>query len=187
VQAPLKLLVTVATAAYPLLVYLGFGRWDPLWLALGLAALLFLRAWSGRDPMWLVAGVGAVLLAAATLLAGSWLPLKLYPVMVSVVLLAVFATSLWRGPTIIERIARISEPQLPPEGVAYTRKVTLAWCGFFLANGALSAATAVWASEQLWLLYNGLLSYLLIAAFFGIELVLRRRMRARTAAASAHG
>lgn len=183
---PLNLLVALATALYPLLVYLGFGRWDPLWLACGLAALMFLRAWCG-DPVWLAAGIGALLLGAATTLAGSWLPLKLYPVMVSAVLLGVFGASLWRGPTIIERIARITEPQLPPAGVAYTRKVTLAWCGFFLANGVASAATALWASERAWLLYNGLLAYLLIAAFFGGEWLLRRRMRARTAPGVSHG
>jgi uncharacterized membrane protein len=187
VQALLKVLATLATAAYPLLVYLGFGRWDPLWLALGLVALMVLRAWSGRDAVWLVAAGGALVLGAATAVAGSWLPLKLYPVMVSAVLLAVFGFSLWRPPTIVERIARMTEPQLPPQAIAYTRKVTLAWCGFFLANGALSAATALWASEPLWLLYNGLLSYLLVAAFFGGEWVVRRRMRARLAAAASHG
>lgn len=183
----LQLLAMVATAAYPLLVYLGFGRWDPLWLALGLAGLMLLRAAGARDAMWLVAAIGALLLGAATTLAGSWLPLKLYPVMVSAVLLAVFGASLWRGPTVIERIARMREPQLPPAGVAYTRKVTLAWCAFFVGNGALSAATALWASEQLWLLYNGLLSYLLIGTFFVAEWLLRQRLRARLAAEAAHG
>ena len=174
-QAPLKLLATLATAAYPLLVYLGFGRWDPLWLALGLAALMFLRAWSGRTPLWVVAGFGALALGAAGSLGGGWMPLKLYPVMVSAVLLAVFGASLWRPPTVVERIARLADPQLSPQGVAYTRKVTIAWCAFFVANGAVSAATALWGSEQLWLLYNGLLSYLLIAALFAGEWMVRRR------------
>lgn len=183
---PINLLVALATALYPLLVYLGLGRWDPLWLALGLAALMFLRGWCG-DPVWLVAGLGALLLGAATTLAGSWLPLKLYPVMVSAVLLGVFATSLWRGPTIIERIARVTEPHLPAAGVAYTRKVTIAWCGFFIANGAASAATALWASDSIWVLYNGLLAYLLIALFFGGEWLLRQRMRARSAPRVSHG
>lgn len=186
-HAPLKALATLATVAYPLVVYLGFGRWNPLWIALALAALLLLRAWSGREAIWLVAGGGALLLGAAASLGDSWLPLKLYPVMVSGVLLAVFGFSLWRGPTVIERIARLAEPQLPPQAVAYTRKVTLAWCGFFLANGAISAATAVWGSEQAWLLYNGLLSYALVGLFFGAEWMLRQRMRARGAAPGSHG
>jgi uncharacterized membrane protein len=179
VPAFVQVLLAVATAAYPLLVYLGFGRWDPLWLALALAALFALRAWSARDPVWLAAGAGALALGAAASFAGSWMPLKLYPVLVSAVLLAVFGASVLRPPTVVERIARLHEPTLPPQGVAYTRKVTLAWCGFFLANGAVSAATALWASDAVWLLYNGLLAYLLIAAFFGGEWLLRQRHLAR--------
>jgi uncharacterized membrane protein len=184
VQPAFQVLLTAATVAYPLVVYLGFGRWNPAWLALALAGLLFLRALGSRDLVWAAAGVGALLLGAAAGLGGSWVPLKLYPVMVSAVLLAVFGFSLRHPPTIIERIARLREPQLPPQAVAYTRKVTLAWCGFFLANGAVSAATALWASDQFWVLYNGLLSYLLVGAFFGIEWLLRQRMRARLATAS---
>jgi uncharacterized membrane protein len=179
VRALLQAGLTLATAAYPLVVYLGFGRWDPLWLALALAALLALRAFSGGDPVWLLAGVLALLLGATASLAGTWVPLKLYPVMVSAVLLAVFAASLVRPPTVIERIARLREPDLPPAGVAYTRRVTLAWCGFFVANGTASAATAVWGSEAFWLLYNGLIAYLLIGAFFAAEWLLRQRHLAR--------
>lgn len=186
-QSPLKALLTLATVAYPLVVYLGFGRWDPAWLAVLLAALMFLRAAGGRDPLWLVAGVGALLLGLAAKMGGGWVPLKLYPVMVSIVLLGVFATSLWRGPTVIERIARIAEPDLPAAAVPYTRKVTLAWCGFFVVNGGLSAATALWGSEQVWLLYNGLLSYVFIGAFFGAEWLLRQRLRARLATLPSHG
>jgi uncharacterized membrane protein len=187
VQARLKLLVTAATLAYPLVVYLGFGRWNPAWMALALAALLFLRAWSGRDPVWLATGCGALVLGAAAGLGDSAVPLKLYPVMVSGVLLAVFGFSLWRPPTVIERIARLAEPQLPAAGVAYTRKVTLAWCGFFLANGAISAATALWGSEQAWILWNGLLSYAMVGLFFAGEWLLRQRLRARLAAPEARG
>jgi len=187
VRAPLKLLAAVATVAYPLVVYLGLGRWDPLWIALALAALLLLRAWSGRDPVWLAAGCGALALGAASGLGHSWLPLKLYPVLVSAVLLVVFGLSLWRPPTVVERIARLTEPELPPQGVAYTRKVTVAWCAFFVANGAIALATTLWGSEQAWLLWNGLLSYLAMGLFFAVEWMLRQRMRARVAAAGSHG
>jgi uncharacterized membrane protein len=107
--------------------------------------------------------------------------------MVSAVLLAVFASSLLRPPTIIERIARLSEPELPPQGVAYTRRVTQVWCGFFVANGAVALATVLWGSEELWLLYNGLLAYVFMGALFAAEWLLRQRMRARAAQGAAHG
>lgn len=181
-----RALVALATVAYPFVVYLGLGRWNPVWIALALAGLLFLRAWSARDPVWLAAGCGALVLGAATQLEGNWLPLKLYPLMVSGVLLVVFAVSLWKPPSVIERIARVREPQLPASGVAYTRKVTLAWCIFFACNGLISAATALWGSDATWALYNGLLSYGLVGAFFGAEWLLRRRLRARLQA-GCHG
>ena len=66
-----KLVVIAATVAYPVVVYLGFGRWQPLWLGLALAALLLLRAWSARDGVWLVAGLGAALLSLASQWGGS--------------------------------------------------------------------------------------------------------------------
>lgn len=183
-----KLLVTAATIAYPLMVYAGFGRWDPFWLAVGLAALMLLRAWAGRDLVWLIAAAGAAVLALATRMAGSWVPLKLYPVMVSGILLAVFAASVLHPPTIIERIARLAEPELPAHAVAYTRRVTLAWCTFFAFNGSIALATVVWGSEEVWLLYNGLVSYALVGLMFAGEWMLRQRMRARIAPGGAgHG
>ena len=49
---------------------------------------------------------------------------RAYPVAISLAMAAIFAASLRHPPTIVERIARLSEPDLPPEGVAYTRQVT---------------------------------------------------------------
>ena len=40
------------TLAYPLLVYLAMGRFEPRWMALLLFALATLRALSARQPMW---------------------------------------------------------------------------------------------------------------------------------------
>lgn len=179
-QAPPRwraLTVGAATIAYPFAVYLGFGRVAPAWLAAGLAALGLLRAWSSRDALWLYAAGGAVLLALCSAAADSWLPVKLYPVLVSAVMLSLFGFSLLKPPTVIERIARLREPSLPAEALPYVRRVTIAWCGFFAVNGSLSLASALWASERVWLLYNGFLSYVLIAAFFSGEWLVRRRMR----------
>lgn len=169
------------TVAYPLLVWLGIGRIEPVWLALLLVGLAVLRALAARERFWWFAAAGALLLAVVAMLGNQLLPLKLYPVLVNSVLLIVFGLSLLRPPTAIERIARMHEPNLPESGVRYTRRVTEVWCGFFLINGAIALYTALYASEATWVLYNGLIAYLLMGVLFAGEYLLRRRVRGATA------
>ena len=169
--------------AYPLLVYLAMGRFDPRWLALLLFVLALLRALATRQPLWGVTALGAGLLALLATVFSQTLPLKLYPLLVNVVMLAVFATSLRFGPPVVERLARLQEPDLPDFAVAYTRRVTQVWCGFFVINGGLALVTALWASDRTWALYNGLLAYVMMGALFGGEWLVRRRVKA----AHAHG
>ncbi len=164
--------------AYPLVVYWALGRFEPRWLALLLFALALLRAVATRQAVWLVAAAGAGLLALLATLFNDALPLKLYPALVNVVMLGVFATSLVFPPSAIERIARLSEPDLPAHGVAYTRRVTQVWCGFFVVNGTLALATALWASDRVWALYNGLFAYALIGLLFAGEWLVRQRVKA---------
>ena len=188
-KVPSKLslaVVCLATLAYPFAVYLGFGRVSPVWLALGLVLLALARAWAARDATWLFAGLGAGLLALASLAGDSWLPVKLYPVLVNACLLVVFGASLLRPPTVVERLARLGDPSLPDEALPYVRKVTWLWCHFFVLNGCMALATALWATDRLWLLYNGLLAYLLMGALFGAEWLVRRRVRARFVRGQAH-
>ncbi|MCW4455912.1 hypothetical protein OK348_14065 [Flavobacterium sp. MXW15] len=173
----------VLSLAYPLLVYLALDRFEPRWLALLLFALAALRAAATRQPVWLVAAAGTGVLALAATVLNQVLPLKLYPALVNAVMLVVFATSLRFPPTAVERIARLSEPQLPGFAVAYTRRVTQVWCGFFILNGGLALVTALWASSRVWALYNGLLAYVMMAILFGAEWLVRRRVKA----AHAHG
>lgn len=173
------LLITLLTLAYPALVYAGLGRFEPRWLACLLAALALLRAYATRERVWLVAAAGALLLAVASMLGNAAWPLKLYPVLVNAVLLAVFTVSLYYPPSVIERLARLREPALPPEGVAYTRRVTQVWCAFFVINGSVALATALWASDATWALYNGLISYGLMGCLFSGEWLVRRKVKAR--------
>lgn len=164
--------------AYPLLMYAAMGRFEPRWLSLLLFALAALRALGTREPLWMGAAAGAGVLATVAVLSNDVLPLKLYPVLVNAVLLAVFAASLRWPPSVAERFARRQEPQLPAAAVAYTRRVTQAWCGFFVLNGGLALATALWMSDAAWALYNGLLAYLLMGLLQGAEWLLRRRHKA---------
>lgn len=171
----LRLALVAVGLAYPFLVYVGLRYLSPAVPIAGLLALAVLRLALGggrggplAPVLWMAAG-GALLLVVLSPLAG----LKAYPVLLSLGLAGLFAYSVLRPPSIVERIARLREPDLTVDAVPYLRGVTLAWIAFFLLNAALSAATALSGSLELWTLYNGLLSYLLMAALFAGELIVR--------------
>jgi uncharacterized membrane protein len=120
-----------------------------------------------------------LLLMVTAVWSNGLLPLKLYPVLVNGALLALFTHSLYTPPSIVERIARLREPDLEPAAVRYTRRVTQVWCGFFAVNGTVALATAIWASPAVWSLYNGLIAYILMGALFGGECCIRCRFKRR--------
>lgn len=176
------LLLGLLTLAYPFLVYASLERFEPRWLALLLLAIALARLGGGRrDPLaWATAGA-ALALALLSGWLNAWLPVKLYPVAVNALLLLLFGLSLRHPPSFVERLARLQEPQLPAHAVAYTRRVTQVWCGFFVLNGSLALWTALYASHATWALYNGLVAYLLMGALFAGEWWVRQRVRARHA------
>lgn len=163
------------TVTYPLLVYFGLAHVEPRWLACLLLAMALVRLGATRQPLRWTASAAAGVLALAAWFTNAALPLKLYPVAVNGALLLLFGASLAHPPSAVERLARLTRPDLPEAGVVYTRKVTWVWCGFFLFNGTLAAASALWGSEAQWALYNGLIAYLLMGALFVGEWIVRRR------------
>lgn len=180
-------LVFALTLAYPLIVFFCLGHVEPRHLALLLLTLGALRWLAGgqqaMQARWVA--LAALLLAGSTAMFNMSLPLKLYPALVNFVLLFTFGWSLVRGPSMAERIARLKEPDLDAHGRAYTRRVTQVWCGFFVLNGSLALITALWASEAVWALYNGLIAYVLIGTLMGGEWMVRRTLRARQERAQA--
>ncbi|HEY1042993.1 MAG TPA: hypothetical protein VGE60_03945 [Telluria sp.] len=172
-------LAVLVTLLYPLALWLGQSWAEPRSLALLLVVAAALRLPAVKlsaGARWSVAG--ALLLVACAMWSNAMLPLKLYPVMVNAGFLAAFAWSLSTPVSMVERFARLREPELPAEGVAYTRRVTQAWCVFFAANGAIAAGTALLASDRAWWLYNGVIAYVLMGLMFGGELLVRRRVQA---------
>lgn len=170
----------LVTLLYPLLVWLGHGEVEPRLLAglLLLAAVLRLYTiQNGKTARWWLAG--ALLLAVAAVWGNAWTPLKLYPVLVNAVMLGVFGYSLVTPPSLIERLARVKDPELPPYAVHYTRRVTQVWCIFFLINGAIALATALWTSAAVWSLYNGVIAYVLMGTLLGGEYLVRLRIKRR--------
>jgi len=180
---PLLLVLTgCLLAAYPVIVYLGLQQAELGWLGsfLILIGLLRLILFRDRDRGSLVSLLLILMLMLAgthALLSESAAGLRHYPVAVNALFLLFFASSLYREQTVIEQIARRQDPGLSTAGVAYTRKVTIAWCVFFLTNGLIAFYTALWASLETWALYNGLVAYLLMGLLFGIEWLIRRSVR----------
>jgi uncharacterized membrane protein len=101
------------------------------------------------------------------------LTLRFYPAIANAAMLLLFAWSLLSPPSLIERIARIQHPNLPLEGMIYTRRVTQIWCGFFIVNGSLALITTLWGSLEIWSLYNGFIAYLLMGLLFAGEYLVR--------------
>jgi uncharacterized membrane protein len=101
------------------------------------------------------------------------LTLRFYPAIANAAMLLLFSWSLWSPPSVIERLARLQHTDLPPEGVVYTRRVTQVWCGFFIVNGSIALATALFSSVEIWSLYNGLIAYLLMGILFIGEYLVR--------------
>lgn len=172
------MLTVFLTALYPLAIWFGNGQVEPRWLA----ALLLLAAATrlpslkvSRAARW--SAGGALLLAAGAIWANALLPLKLYPVLVNGAFLAAFGYSLASPPSMIERFARMSEPDLPPAAIGYTRRVTQVWCAFFVLNGAIAFGTAVWASDAVWSIYTGVIAYCLMGILFGGEYLVRLRFK----------
>lgn len=173
-------LPVVITLLYPFAIWLGHGQVEPRLLAglVVLAAftrLLTLKV-GGAGRWWLA---GALLLAVLAVWGNAWTPLKLYPVLVNAVMLGIFGYSLVSPPTVIERFARLQEADMSSAVIAYTRRVTQVWCVFFIINGSISLATALWASPATWSLYNGVIAYIMMGLLFGGEYLVRLRFKRR--------
>ncbi|MBB1202101.1 DNA gyrase subunit B [Enterobacteriaceae bacterium 89] len=183
---PLVRLATGAIVlAWPLLVAFGLAHNGLHWLlpvmALMLLARLFqVRKQAGpmRGVLQIVALAGLALCVASSLLKSHQL-LLFYPVVVNLVMLAVFGSSLWSAMPLVERIARIREPELHPAGVRYTRQVTRVWCLFFIVNGSIALFTAVYGDMKLWTAWNGAIAYLLMGTLMAGEWLVRRRLMKR--------
>ena len=171
----------VSWALYPLVVLFGLRFAPPRYVALALLAILLLRrsrqagrllaSLSTLDRMVLA---GLLLLAGSAALTNSEMLLRLYPAAVNLGMLLLFGGSLVSPPSMVDRFARLSDPALPAAAVGYTRSVTVLWCTFFVANGALALYTALYASREDWALYNGGVAYALMGVLFAGEWLYRR-------------
>lgn len=198
--AAVRQLTTVLAFAYPVLAHLAIARGSA---ALTLAAIALLAVVSflpgiirGRFIAWLallVVGVGCRWLSQASL---PVLPLYVPPVLAPAFLAWVFGQSLMQGrtPLISQLIRVLHPPQDEPESAvwSYARRLTLAWTVLFAALATSNFALAALADpdglllaggirppvsvpQAWWSLFTNLIDYLIVASFFVIEYVYRRR------------
>ncbi|HIP75832.1 MAG TPA: DNA gyrase subunit B [Psychromonas hadalis] len=176
---PLTLLSALLLLAYPLAVYYGLSRWR-MGAVAGILVLLFALRILGSNQTRLlelkkiawISGLAGIALTLAAFIFNNSQWFTYYPLVVNAVMFTVFFSSLWQKESMVERFARLQDPNLPDHAIGYTRTVTKVWCVFFIINGAISFASSL-ISMEVWTLYNGLLSYLLAGGLFAIEFIVR--------------
>ena len=180
-QTVVRVVGALFLATYPVIVYLGITNWGPRAVAvLLLSVLVPMLAIRYRtrtsEHLWGVVRVPLAVLAVlvlAALMNDHRLVLAL-PVLVNAILLLHFAGSLVGPVPLVERLARLEQPELSPSEVRYCRSVTWLWVSFFVVNGVLAGILAVTGPLSLWAVYTGFVSYLLIGLVFTGEFIVRR-------------
>ncbi len=177
----LKTILIGLTACYPVIAYLGlkyFTLTSVIWFLILLITfrLLTIRnksLFAKYKYLLLLIVVILAFIVFKTKLKGD-LFIRLYPVFVNMGFLIIFSVSLIFPPTIIEKIALLSKSSLNKKEQAYTRKVTILWCIFFIINLSISSYTVFFSSMEYWTIYNGFISYIIMGTLFISELIYRK-------------
>lgn len=176
------LLTGILLLARPFIIWFGLAHNSLQGLLPLMALMLFLRFRQTRrragalSVVTQIVAVAGMTLCIASYLLKTHQLLLFYPVVVNSVMLAVFGGSLWSRMPIIERLARLREPDLPERAVRYTRRVTQIWCAFFIINGGIALFTALYGDLSLWTAWNGMISYLLMGTLMAGEWLVRQRV-----------
>lgn len=176
----IKGLLGLILIAYPFLVYFAIQNQAIGLLALFLITVAMLRLFLvntlSTAQLNIVRQSALLLIVLAVM--SYWLKdsqwFMVYPVMMSLIMLVFFAQSLFQDKSMIQRFAELRETDINAKKQAYMRKLTVVWCGFFVVNGFIAFYTWQFTSLEIWTLYNGLISYVLIGLLIVGELIFRR-------------
>ncbi|WP_010298453.1 hypothetical protein [Candidatus Odyssella thessalonicensis] len=178
------MLAAALSIGYPLVIYWGEGKISATTLMSGMLGMLILRAGlpllTKRGSISFLEKSSVILCSCVTavmMLLYRWNPELapfLYPIVMSLAAASLFSYTLAYPPSMIERFARLMTPDLEPKGIEYTRKVTIVWMLFCIINASISLMTVILDYRDLWALYNGCISYLLMGTLMGGELLVRR-------------
>lgn len=174
------ILQIVLGVAYPILIFISLTWLEPRQVALVVLGLVGVRLLTARfgaavafvKEAWIPAAAAGIV-AMGTAIWNDPMGLLIYPTLINAAFLATFGASLWAERPIVERFARLQAKDLSEAEVHYCRSVTKVWCGFFVANGSTALYLALAEDLEVWMLFTGLISYLLIGLLFGTEYLYR--------------
>ena len=160
-------------AGYPVIIYVLLS-YQVAWLgALMVFGLIVWKLHRRDNWLWLAVILLVSILVSARLF-GIDAILRLSPLLIHSSLFYIFMQSLNTTP-LIEQFARLDfGDALPAEIKAYCRKLTILWAIFFAANIAVCTWLAILGDDATWVLYNGLIVYLLIGTLLLGEYLWRR-------------
>lgn len=177
---------------YPLLVHFGVRAFSPRTAAglllVVLCPALVARLWSADKSLLrslaLLPAVVITLLLGAVVMDSLGFVLLL-PAAVNLTFLASFAITLYRGPPMVERFARIIDPDLTAEEQRWCRLWTWLWSSFFAVNAGVALILSQVGALDWWTAYNGVVSYMVVGILFTVEYIARKyrfgRMRTHLA------
>lgn len=176
-RALIKPLIVILVLFYPVVVFFALQWFSVRYVAVLIALLLCLRLLTmgeQRSVVWIVITLCGILLTSLGMISANPIFIKLYPIVINMVLLGVFAYSLYQPPSLLTRFAtKMHGGALPSHAIRHTERFTRIWCVFFMINGFVSLLTVLSGSLLLWTWYNGLIAYVLIGALVAVEWLVR--------------
>ncbi len=166
--------------AYPLVAYITLLLKQPLFLIGYLILILLLVSIEKcRSQRWYTGGaLLAVIALILYLIQQTYIQYLIFlpPILILFSLFILFSQSLTAGKIpLISLYAKLLGNKLDEAHLRYNRSLTIIWAGFFLLMATTSILLAVFSSTDTWSLFTHVISYVLIASFFIIEFMYRKR------------
>lgn len=180
VRAAASVLSVILGVVYPLVLWYALTHFSAR--VTGLVAIAFLlplfalRAFSSsRENLARILALpsGVLALVAIGALLNDERFFFALPVLINGFLFLGFLMTL-RSTPMIERFARLQEPELSTEKCAHCRQATWAWIAFFFVNGTIAGLLALSAPLHFWATYTGGIAYALMGLMFAGEYILRK-------------
>lgn len=167
-----KIIFGVFAVAYPFIVFWALKK-DIALKFIGFVLLLsVIFSWTrSKNTILFILGL---LLCLSIIFFNQEIFVKLYPVLMNTGVFALFAVSLKKTP-LVTKFAEKMHKTMDEATIKYTRNATYAWAIVMGCNAVVSFIT-IFLSDEIWTLYNGLVSYMVIGTTMLIEYIIRKKV-----------